>query len=129
VRSTSRHQHPQNQRGGAAHFESTSIPRSEHDRQEYGGVVSAAHDQTRFSASSFLDATTRDPVSAIGLPFAVTPNPTALATDPQSRFLYVGAQESTELAGFAIAADGSLTPLPGSPFQTGFSPIAALVIN
>lgn len=62
-----------------------------------------------------------------GSPFRVNPDPTATSpTNPQSisispngGFLYTANPTQGTIAGFAIASDGSLTPVPGSPFAVG----------
>src|SRR5579859_210242 len=50
-----------------------------------------------------------------------TPTPMA-ATVPQ--FLFVGDPETPLISGFRINDDGSLAPVPGSPFPVGFTPRA-----
>jgi 6-phosphogluconolactonase (cycloisomerase 2 family) len=42
----------------------------------------------------------------------------ALALDPTAKFLYTAQRGSSKVSGFSRASDGSLTPLPGSPFET-----------
>ncbi|HEX5234285.1 MAG TPA: beta-propeller fold lactonase family protein [Silvibacterium sp.] len=55
------------------------------------------------------------------LPYAgVTPS--ASASDPTSRFLYVTDETSNQLYAYTIGADGSLTPLTNGPFATGSFP-------
>ena len=62
-----------------------------------------------------------------GSPFRVNPDPTAtsptnpqsIAISPNGGFLYTANPTQGTIAGFAIASDGSLTPVPGSPFAVG----------
>ncbi|HET9791708.1 MAG TPA: beta-propeller fold lactonase family protein [Candidatus Angelobacter sp.] len=62
-----------------------------------------------------------------GSPFKVNPdpaaasptNPQSIAISPNGGFLYTANPTQGTIAGFAIASDGSLTPVPGSPFAVG----------
>ncbi|MGZ8476045.1 MAG: PKD domain-containing protein, partial [Candidatus Limnocylindria bacterium] len=47
--------------------------------------------------------------------------PFAVAVSPDGAHLYVANSSSDDVSAFAIAADGSLTPVAGSPFATGGS--------
>ena len=66
-----------------------------------------------------------------GDPAATGNQPRTLTVDPSGRFLYVtiptsSSGFSTAVYGYATEAlTGTLTPLPGSPFQAGESPIGA----
>jgi 6-phosphogluconolactonase (cycloisomerase 2 family) len=78
-------------------------------------------------------AVTRFALGADGLPVPLGPpipmgigNGT-LAVTPDGRFLYVPGEGSGELFGFAIAADGGLTPVPGSPPSQPDKPIGTTV--
>ena len=51
-----------------------------------------------------------------------------LTFDPQGRFLYVVNTQSSNVAAFAVGSDGSLAPVPGSPFATG-SFTQGIVVN
>lgn len=57
-----------------------------------------------------------------GSPFATVNWAEALEVDPQGKFLYVSSSPETSTASisqvdaFSISADGSLTPVPGTPF-------------
>lgn len=48
--------------------------------------------------------------------------PSASASDPTSRFLYVTDAASNQLYAYTIGTDGSLTPLTNGPFTTGTYP-------
>jgi 6-phosphogluconolactonase (cycloisomerase 2 family) len=54
-----------------------------------------------------------------GLTIGVDDHDQEIVTALEDRFLYVVNQGSNTIAGFAIAADGSLTAVPGSPFGSG----------
>jgi 6-phosphogluconolactonase len=59
--------------------------------------------------------------STTPLPYAGV-QPSASASDPTSRFLYVTDAASNELYAYTIATDGSLNPLINGPFATGVFP-------
>jgi 6-phosphogluconolactonase len=64
--------------------------------------------------------------STTPLPYAgVTPS--ASASDPTSRFLYVTDAASNELYAYTIGASGALTPLTNGPFATGVYPDAVTI--
>ncbi|HLJ28487.1 MAG TPA: beta-propeller fold lactonase family protein [Candidatus Angelobacter sp.] len=54
-----------------------------------------------------------------GSPFATQPNPVAFAVSQSSGFLYVANGTQHNVSGFAIGADGTLSAVAGSPFDTG----------
>jgi hypothetical protein len=43
----------------------------------------------------------------------------ALATDPSGRYLYASSMRTGKVLGWAVEADGALSPVPGSPFDAG----------
>ena len=51
-----------------------------------------------------------------GTPFATGSRPTGIAVDPLGKFVFVANQASSSISVFMIGANGSLTPVPGSPF-------------
>jgi 6-phosphogluconolactonase (cycloisomerase 2 family) len=54
--------------------------------------------------------------------------PVSLATNPAGTFLYAANQASGNVSGFSInLANGSLTPIPGSPFAAGTAPSSVTV--
>jgi YVTN family beta-propeller protein len=59
----------------------------------------------------------------------VATNPTAMAIDPASRFLYVSDGTSNIVYGYGVASDGSLSAITGSPFQlvSGINPASMAV--
>jgi 6-phosphogluconolactonase len=59
--------------------------------------------------------------SSSALPYAGV-QPSASASDPTSRFLYVTDAASNELYAYTIGSDGTLAPLPNGPFSTGTYP-------
>jgi 6-phosphogluconolactonase len=70
------------------------------------------------------------PVAACTTPSAVCTAPSAVVTDPKGNFLYIANFGSNNIAAFTIcdinclAADGSLTPVTGSPFPAGLGPVS-----
>jgi len=61
-----------------------------------------------------------------GLPFAAGTQPSAIASDPTSSFVYVTDQAASTVLGFSVSGSG-LTPIAGSPFPAGNQPSAILV--
>lgn len=53
-----------------------------------------------------------------------TPTPTPMAATVPAQFLFVGDGDAPLITGFRINGDGSLAPVPGSPFSVGFTPRA-----
>ena len=58
--------------------------------------------------------------------------PSAIAIDPNGRYLYVTNRDSASVSGFTItpgtqAFPGSLQPIKGSPFAAGLGPVAVVV--
>jgi 6-phosphogluconolactonase (cycloisomerase 2 family) len=51
-----------------------------------------------------------------GSPFATGARPVGTAVDAMGRFLFVANQAANSISVFAIAANGTLSPVPGSPF-------------
>lgn len=51
-----------------------------------------------------------------GTPFNTGARPTGVAVDPLGRFIFVANQASDSISVFLIAANGSLSPVAGSPF-------------
>ena len=64
--------------------------------------------------------------AATPLPYAGV-QPSASASDPTSRFLYVTDAVSNEMFAYVIATDGTLTPLIDGPFATGTYPDAITI--
>jgi 6-phosphogluconolactonase (cycloisomerase 2 family) len=66
-----------------------------------------------------------------GAPFAAGINPSAIASDPSSGYVYVTDSKSGEVLGYAVSASGKtagfLSPLSGSPFPAGNQPSAVVV--
>jgi 6-phosphogluconolactonase (cycloisomerase 2 family) len=67
-----------------------------------------------------VDHTTAALTEVLGSPFAMSGgashNPQAIIVSPDAEFIYTANKDSDNISGFAIAADGSLTELAGSPF-------------
>ncbi len=61
-----------------------------------------------------------------GSPFAAGVQPSAIASDPSSTYVYVTDFTSGNVRGYSVAS-GNLTPLAGSPFPAGNQPSAIVV--
>ncbi len=67
-------------------------------------------------------------LSAIaGSPFAAGTQPTGIASDASSTYLYVSDSAHSDVLGFTIGATGVLTALSNSPFAAGNQPSAVAV--
>jgi len=80
-------------------------------------------------AAFTIDAFTGTLIPVSGSPFAAVPNTTVqpgqIAVDSSGKFVYVTLTQSSQIAGLSIATpSGALTPVPGSPFDAGSSPLA-----
>jgi 6-phosphogluconolactonase len=60
-------------------------------------------------------------------PFQAGVKPSAIATDPASRFVYVTDFPSNELIGYGVQSNGSLLFMINGPFKTGDEPTAITV--
>jgi 6-phosphogluconolactonase len=83
-----------------------------------------------FTMDSFTGTLTPVP----GSPFSAVPNSTVqpgqIVADESGKFVYVTLVQSNQVAGLAIATpSGALTPVPGSPFNTGSSPLTLAIVN
>jgi 6-phosphogluconolactonase len=83
-----------------------------------------------FTMDSFSGTLTPVP----GSPFAAVPNSTVqpgqIVADETGKFVYVTLVPSNQVAGLAITApSGALTPVPGSPFNTGTSPLTLAIAS
>ena len=84
--------------------------------------------QTANTVSAFsVNASTGMLTPVPGTPFATGARPTGIAVDPLGRFVFVANQASNSISVFLIAANGSLSPVAGSPFAAA-SPFG-LAIN
>ena len=54
-------------------------------------------------------------------------SPSAVATDPSGRFVYITDQAANQLYGNGIGTGGALMPMPNGPFNTGLLPVAVTV--
>lgn len=72
-----------------------------------------------------LSAGTGTLMPVAGSPFTLAPGgaaPESLTVDPGGRFLFTANMNSNNVSAFTINANGSLSPVPGSPFAAGHSP-------
>ncbi|HZP03960.1 MAG TPA: beta-propeller fold lactonase family protein [Terracidiphilus sp.] len=62
-----------------------------------------------------------------GSPFAAGTQPSAIASDASSAYLYITDYAKGNILAYTVAGSGSLTPLNGSPFRAGNQPSAIAV--
>lgn len=62
-----------------------------------------------------------------GSPFAAGTQPTGVASDASSTYLYVTDSANADVLGFTIGSGGGLTAISGSPFAAGNQPSAVVV--
>jgi 6-phosphogluconolactonase (cycloisomerase 2 family) len=62
-----------------------------------------------------------------GSPFAAGVQPSAIASDSTSDYVYVTDYASGNVRGYTVSSSGALTALPGSPFAAGNQPSAVAV--
>jgi 6-phosphogluconolactonase (cycloisomerase 2 family) len=60
-------------------------------------------------------------------PFAAGVQPSAIASDSTSAYVYVTDYASSNVRGYTVGSSGALTALSGSPFQAGNQPTAVVV--
>lgn len=76
--------------------------------------------QNANTVSAFSVNTGTGQLSAVpGSPFATGARPTGIAVDPAGKFVFVANQAADSISVFSIAANGSLSPVAGSPFTAG----------
>jgi hypothetical protein len=68
----------------------------------------------------------------VGSPFPAGFYPDSVVADPSGRFVYVGnaggeSIASSTISGYSVAPNGVLTPLPGSPYPEGASPVTIAI--
>src|SRR5690348_4342841 len=72
-----------------------------------------------------VDSSTGALTALNGFPLAIGSNPTAVAVDPQNRFLFVGDIAASELHVFTInGSTGALSEIGNSPYATVHEPVA-----
>lgn len=62
-------------------------------------------------------------LTAVGSPVATVAGANGLYFHPSGNFLYVSSFSSSNMGGYIVAADGTLTAMPGSPFSSGTATI------
>jgi 6-phosphogluconolactonase len=62
-----------------------------------------------------------------GSPFAAGTQPSAIASDPTSAYLYVTDYGKGQVLAYTVAGSGGLTQMSGSPFQAGNQPSAIAI--
>jgi 6-phosphogluconolactonase (cycloisomerase 2 family) len=66
-------------------------------------------------------------LTPLASPYEAGVKPSALATDPTNRFVYVTDYASSQLIGYTILSGGTLSFMPSGPFRTGNEPSAIVV--
>ncbi|HEY2498579.1 MAG TPA: beta-propeller fold lactonase family protein [Candidatus Angelobacter sp.] len=85
------------------------------------------NNQTANTVSGFSINSSTGMLTAVpGTPFATGARPVGIAVDPLGKFVFVANQASSSISVFIIGANGSLTPVSGSPF-TAASPYGLTV--
>jgi 6-phosphogluconolactonase (cycloisomerase 2 family) len=81
-------------------------------------VANNANTANGNSVSAFsIDPDTGILTAVPGSPFAASPFPSFVATDPSGQYVYVGLDSSPGIAAFVMnQSTGALTPMTGSPF-------------
>ena len=95
----------------------------------YSSFAYAANGATNDISAYAIDSRSGRLSVIAGSPFATGGlNPSAIAHDPQFRFLFVANNGSNSISGYAInQTTGALSAIPNSPFASGESPVALLV--
>jgi 6-phosphogluconolactonase len=102
-----------------------------------GRFVFASEVDPPGSVAAFtIDATSRALTAVAGSPFPAIPNsvansrPGEIVVDSTGSFVYVALTGTNQVAAFSIVAPaGALSPVPGSPFPAGNSPLALVAVN
>jgi 6-phosphogluconolactonase len=96
----------------------------------------ASEDDPPGSVAAFTIDSTGALTSVAGSPFPVIPNfvgntrPNAIVVDSSGSFVYVALGGTNQIAAFSIVTpSGALTPVPGSPFAAGNTPLEMVVAN
>jgi 6-phosphogluconolactonase (cycloisomerase 2 family) len=74
-----------------------------------------------------VDAATGAPSPKDGSPVSVGAHFYSLALHPSRRFVYAVGVEDNQVFGYRLSAEGSLTPVPGSPFASDGGPVTVSV--
>jgi 6-phosphogluconolactonase len=98
--------------------------------------VFASDDTPPGNVLAFTTSSTGALTAAPGSPFATIPGfvgntqPSQIVTDATGNFVYTGLMATGEVAAFSVdASSGALTPVPGSPFPSGNSPLSLAAVN
>jgi 6-phosphogluconolactonase (cycloisomerase 2 family) len=94
-----------------------------------GFRLAISYFQTVNQPSPESGAFSETPLPVPNSPFSTGSSPTALATDPLGKFLFVASTQSNNVSAYTIdQVTGALTTVPGSPFSTLGGP-ASLVVD
>jgi 6-phosphogluconolactonase (cycloisomerase 2 family) len=98
-----------------------------YDKSAYnpgGSVTSTANPGWVFG---FKASSTTLPTAIASSPWKAGVKPSAIATEPNNRFIYVTDYASNELIGYSIQSAGVLSYMVNGPFKTGNEPTAVVV--
>ncbi len=107
------------------------IPTSVNVLASGAAVYVAAYDSTVVPHAGYVFGFSVDSTGALsplngGVPFAAGIQPSAIASDPSSAYVYVTDSTAGKVLGYSIAS-GLLSPLAGSPFPAGDQPSAMVI--
>jgi DNA-binding beta-propeller fold protein YncE len=98
----------------------------------FTGFLYVANSQSNNISAYRLDASTGVPTPLAGSPYPAGEGPASVAVDPAPganilgvRVVVVPNTRSNNVSVFSVASDGTLTPVPGSPFPAGGAPSSA----
>lgn len=91
-----------------------------------------ANDGSHDLDAYFIYRNSGDIFQVPGSPFPLTGNGHRVVVHPSGHFVYAtssSSSSSTEISAFAVQSNGSLTPVPGSPFSEGSATTGALAMH
>ena len=95
-----------------------------------GKVLYVANQGSGNISAFSIDAGSGALTALSGSPYAVGANPSFITADSSGKFLFVANQGSANISVFSVGADGSLSPVSGSPFAAGVvNPVGLFSIN
>jgi 6-phosphogluconolactonase (cycloisomerase 2 family) len=106
---------------------STTVYVCAYDKSAYnpGGTTTSNANPGWVFAYAVGSSGSLSPVS--GSPYQAGVKPSAVATDPVNRWVYVTDYASNELIGYTVLANGSLSFMVNGPFKTGNEPASVTV--
>jgi len=118
----------------------TLVPASVTVAADGGAVYAAAYDQSAYNPSGSVTSaanpgwvfgyaigTSGTLTATTNSPYAAGVKPSAITTDPTTRFVYVTDYASNQLIGYGIGTTYGLTVISSGPFKTGNEPTSVVV--